>query len=255
VRAFLIGFRFQLRLVPKYPEYLHVFVTTPAFTAIFAAMITHSGHLELAANAVVAPTLVAVWSMTLVAAGDMIARDREEGTLETVVTAPVSFVLLTTGRICAVELVGLVAMAEAWLVVWVLVGVAVPVADPVAFALTVTATALAAAGTAGILAGTVVLSRTPRTLQSSLSTPVYLLAGVLMPVSVLPGWLHPLSRVLFLSWSADLLRESVRQPSVPGLAMRLTVVLVLGLLGYLVTLVLLRHVLVRVRVRATLGYQ
>jgi ABC-2 type transport system permease protein len=218
-------------------------------------MITHSGHRELAANAVVAPTLVAVWSMTLVAAGDIVARDREEGTLETVVTSPASFVLLTTGRICAVEFVGLLAMVEAWLVVWLLIGVAVPVADPVAFTFTVTATALAAAGTAGILAATVVLSRRPRTLQSSLSTPVYLLAGVLMPVSVLPGWLHPLSRVVFLSWSADLLRESVRQPSVSGLATRLAAVLALGLLGHLVSLLLLRHVLVRVRVRATLGYQ
>ncbi|MDX1450897.1 MAG: ABC transporter permease, partial [Acidimicrobiia bacterium] len=75
-------------------------------------------------------------------------------------------------------------------------------------------------------------ARSARTFQNSLSYPFYVLGGVLVPVEMLPGWVQPLSRGVFLSWSSDLLRDSLAYPPVASLGFRVAVILLLGLVGF-----------------------
>jgi ABC-2 type transport system permease protein len=79
------------------------------------------------------------------------------------------------------------------------------------------------------------------------------LGGVLVPVALLPGWIQPLSKVVFLSWSADLLRASLAAGPVPDVGFRLAMIVVLGAIGFAVASELLRRVLRRVRVSGELG--
>ncbi|MGW3462713.1 hypothetical protein ACWDE9_25285 [Streptomyces olivaceoviridis] len=95
--ALLAGFRLQTTVLRRSPGDLQILATVPLYTLIFLAMTDHSDRPGLAARAVLAPVLMALWSMALFTAGDIIDRDRQQGTLEATVAAPASLVLVLTG--------------------------------------------------------------------------------------------------------------------------------------------------------------
>jgi ABC-2 type transport system permease protein len=250
---FLPAFRFQLSLVRRSPEAVQTWVTTPLLALAFAAVTEVAHRPDLAVYGVVAPTLMALWTTVLFAAGDMITSERDLGTLELLLSTPARLSVLVLGRLCAVASLNLAAFAESWLVTGVVAGwVAVP--HPAALAATLLVTGLAMAGTASVLSGLFVLMPSARTIQNTLSYPFYLLGGVLVPVSYLPGWLHPAGRLVFLSWSSDLLRAVMAPGPVQALGTRLAVIAGLGAAGYGAGTVLLARVLRRVRALGTLSH-
>jgi ABC-2 type transport system permease protein len=103
------------------------------------------------------------------------------------------------------------------------------------------------------MAALFVLARNAVTFSNSASYPFYVLGGILVPVSLLPHWVRPISSVVFLSWSADLLRASLQAAPVHHLWERAGMVVLLGACGYVLGLVALRFILVRVRERGELG--
>lgn len=254
MRTLAAGFRFQLTTMRGSIADFQPLITVPFFTVIFLSITEYAGRPDLAPFAVLAPTLIALWGMALLVAGELIDNERWGGTLEALIATPASFALVITGRIAAVTLVSLVAFAETWVVAWAVFGVAVAISHPALLLITVAVTAVAMAGTASMMSAVFVLARSARIFQNSLSYPFYVLGGVLVPVALLPEWLQPLSRVVFLSWSADLLRDSLTPASVADPVLRLGVVLGLGAVGLGIGILLLRRVLVRVRTLGTLTY-
>jgi ABC-2 type transport system permease protein len=247
MRTFLVGVRHQLRVIVSDPDYVMPLLTVPMFTVTFLAIVRHAGRDDLTSYALLAPVLIALWALSLLSSGEVIAGDRFEGTLEPAIASPSSFAALVLGRIFAVTAIALFAFAEVAAAAWLVFGVTIEVHHPGAFALTLAATAFAVAGTAVIMAALFVLSRSPRTFQNSLSFPFYVLGGVLVPVAFLPDWLEPLSKLVFLSWSADLLRASLAEAPVADLARRVAAIVALGAAGFAIGALLLRWILVRVR--------
>ena len=253
MRAFAAAFRLQVRIVFSDPDYVMPLLTVPMFAITFLAIVRHAGRSDLTPYALMAPVLIALWALALLDAGEIVARDRHEGLLEPTVAAPAPLASILLGRIFAVTSIALVGFGEVWVVARLAFGVTVPIHHPAAFGLTLAATAVAVSGTATVMAALFVLTRSPRTFQNSLSFPFYVLGGVLVPVSFLPAWLRPLSSAVFLSWSADLLRASLSPRPVHDLALRLSMVLLLGAAGFAVGAVLVRNILRRVRADGSLG--
>jgi ABC-2 type transport system permease protein len=253
-RAAAAAFRVQLLLVGRSVGDLRVLFTVPLYALIFLAIAAVSGNRSLTAYAVLAPGLIALWSMMLFAAGDLIGQDRSAGRLEAVVATPVPLFTIVAARLAAVAAVSLLSLAESWAVAGWVFGMHVPIVHPLAFGAGLLVTAFAMTGTATAMACAFVLSRSARIFQNSLSYPVYLLGGVLMPVSELPGWLRPASRLVFLTWSGGLLRDSLAAPAVADLTGRLLAVLALGLAGFGAGAWLMRGILVRVRAAGTMGF-
>jgi ABC-2 type transport system permease protein len=252
VRALYAGFRLQLRVVRSDADYVLPLATVPLFAVTFLAIFREAGRDDLTAYAVMAPVLIALWALALLDSGEIVEGDRWQGVLEPAVAAPASFTVVVLGRVLAVTTIGLLSFAEVWLVARLLFGIAIEIEHPTTFLLTLAATAFAVSGTAVIMAALFVLSRTPRTFQNSLSFPFYVLGGVLVPVSYLPDWLEPVSRVIFLSWSADLLRDSLDEAPVDDFAARLGAVVLLGAVGFAVGYALLARILRRARSHGTL---
>ena len=142
---------------------------------------------------------------------------------------------------------------ETWLVARLLFGTKVSIHHPWAFVATVVVTLAAMAGTAVAMSSLFVLARNAVTFSNSASYPFYVLGGILVPVSVLPHWVRPLSSVIFLSWSADLLRAALRPGMVHHLAFRLGMVALLGACGFAVGAWTMRVILLRVRGTGELG--
>lgn len=248
------GFRLAAQLLRRSFWQLNMLVSAPLFTLIFLAITRHAGRPDLASYAVLAPALIVLWRVALVIAGEIIDRDRANGALELLVAAPARFAGVVTGQIGAVVLLGLAGFGESWLAAWLGFGVLVPIRHPAAFLATLVATALAMAGTASMMSALFVLTRSARAFTNSLSYPFYILGGVMVPVSFLPGWLEPVSRVVFLSWSSDLLRDALSPRGVPDLLPRLGVVLLLGLAGYAAGLALQRRAVDRLRRTGAVGH-
>ncbi len=247
MRELWAGFRLQLLVVRSDPDYVMPLVTVPMFTITFLAIMRHAGREDLSSYALLAPVLIALWSLSLFSSGEVIAEDRWEGTLEPAIAAPARFSAVVLGRILAVTAIALVSFGEVALAAWVAFGVVISVHHPLEFALTLAATAFAVSGTAVIMSALFVLSRSPRTFQNSLSFPFYVLGGVLVPVAFLPDWLRPLSQVVFLSWAADLLRDSLARAPMDDVAARVLIVVALGAAGFAVGALLLWAILRRVR--------
>lgn len=116
-------------------------------------------------------------------------------------------------------------------------------ATPASLVAVVFGRVLAVAGLAGLL----VLSREVLVFQNSLTYPFYILGGVLVPLSLLPGWIQPFGRLVFLSWSSDLIRDAIDRPAVPGWPWRLAVIALLGLVTLAAGQAVIRRVADRAR--------
>ncbi|HET9773292.1 MAG TPA: ABC transporter permease, partial [Acidimicrobiia bacterium] len=142
------------------------------------------------------------------------------------------FPLLLAGRIVAVTMLGGIAFGEAWAVATIGFGLDVEVHHPAAFAVAALATGFALSGWATVLSAVLVLSGSARFLQNTMTFPLYVLSGVLVPVALLPVPFRWLSRVVFLSWGADLLRDAYGPSDLAALPHRVVVLVGLGSAGF-----------------------
>jgi ABC-2 type transport system permease protein len=234
-------------------DYLMPLVTVPMFTIVFLAILRHAGRGDLTQAALLAPVLIALWQLSLLSSGEILAEERWAGTLEPTLAMPASFPGVVLARILAVTAIALVSVPEVLVAGRLFFGVSLHVHHPLALGLTMLATAFAVSGTALIMAALFVLTRSARTFQNSLTYPLYVLGGILVPVSFLPSWLRPLSAAVFLSWSGDLLRASLAAAPVHRLGFRIGMVCVLGLAGLAIGGVLLERVLRRLKTSGTVG--
>ncbi|RFS81080.1 ABC transporter permease [Actinomadura spongiicola] len=200
----------QIALSRRRPEHALILLIAPMQTTTMLALALTEDREDVVANAVLAPGLIGLWVAALDYAGRVVTEDRWAGRFSPMIATPVPLGLVVAGRVATVVLVGAAAFAESWLAAALAFGRVLTVADPVPFALAITATCLATVGTATLISAVFVMSRAHEVLQNSLGYPFYILGGILVPVAALPGWLHPFSRVVFLSWSAELLRDTVR---------------------------------------------
>jgi ABC-2 type transport system permease protein len=238
-----------------YPQMWIPLLTAPLYTIIFTMVLRHGGRTDLSAYAVVAPFFMSLWWFAIFHGGLVIQTDRWEGTLESHAAAPVGFPLTVLGRILAVMTVGLASFVEVWVFGRYALRVPVTVYHPLLLAVTLLLTAFAMGTTALFFAGLFVLARSAITFTNSASYPFYVLGGILVPVSLLPGWLQPLSTVVFLSWSARLLRASLAPAPASGAALALAMLFGLGCAALVLGVGLLHRILRRVRRTGELSFQ
>ncbi len=250
----LAGMRRQRDVLSNQPDYWMTLATTPLLAVVFIAIVQNAGRPDLLGHAVLAPGLFEMWSMSLYVSGEIVARDRDHGLLENTLATPSSYALVTVGRVAVVTVVALLGFVESWLVALIVFGVAIPIPNPLAFIAGVLVSAFAMTGTALMMAGLFVRSTSVRRFQNSLSYPFYVLGGIIVPVTLLPAWVQPFSRVVFLSWSSDLLRDSLNPFPVEDLGFRLSIIVGLGLLGYLGGVRLIRAMIDRVRTSGEVGF-
>lgn len=245
--------RFQGRLVLTHRDYLIDLVRTPLMATVFLILVKHSGHPGLIANGLLAPVLMALWSMAMLISGEVVDSDRSLGTLELVLAAPTPFGRVVVSRVWVTTLISLLTVGEVALVAILGFGLVPHIRHPLVFVAALLATAAATAGAATLMAALFVATRTARTFQNSLSYPVLLAGGVFVPLDSLPAWAHPLGRAIYLSWSSDLLRASFDPSPVRGVVWHLAVILALGLALGVIGRLTLNRVLTMVRENGTVG--
>jgi len=248
VNQLLSGFRMQLRAGVRIPSFWMSMMTTPAQAILFLSVVEAFDRPDLAAHALIAPAIISMWGAAVWTGGAIVRNDRWGALLELHAAAPTPYSLPVIGRMAATMILSLAAIPLTLLTGWLTFGVDITVRHPWILLAALLATTAAMASTALIFTSMTVLSRAAITFQNSASYPILLLSGAFVPLDLLPGWVQPIGRLIFLSWGADLIRDSITQDSVQDVWFRFGMLILLGATGFLIGNRLLRVVMRRVTV-------
>lgn len=247
MRGFLSGFRLQVHFYRSIPDMFIPLLTGPLFSAIFSMILRHGGRHDLSGYAVIAPFYMSLWWFALFNGGWVIQTERWSGTVDYLLAAPVSFASVVLGRIFTSMVVAAVSFFEVWAFGKWALRATVTIHHPYIFAASLIVTLVAMTTTSLLLANLFVLSRDAATFSNSASYPIYLLGGILVPVALLPGWLQPVTKIVFLSWSARLLRASLDSAPADGVLLDFAMIIVLGSAAFAVATYLMNRLLANAR--------
>lgn len=251
VRLLALGTLLQVKQQSRSPLEITISLLIPLVQATLAVYLFQAGanppKLLLAA---VGAGMMGVWSSVLFGSGTAVQNQRFQGTLEILMITPTRSVLKILPITLATGLVGLYSVIAT--LVWgvLLLGVSPSFASPVWFALAAPVCVLALGAFGLLLASTFVLLRNANAIVNPLGYPVWLLSGMLVPITALPAWTGPIAAVLPTTWGARALRTAVTGgPVWPALAVCVGEALVALVLGTIA----LHFVERRARVTATLA--
>ena len=152
--------------------------------------------------------VMGIWGATSTAAGSAMQQERRHGTLELIVAAPVHFALVLLPITIALATMGVYSMVAT--LVWgrVLFGIKLTIDQPLAFAASIPVTVITIGALGFLFAVSFVRYRQAWALGNLFEYPVWLICGFLVPITLLPDWVRPISWVLAPTWGMNAVRES-----------------------------------------------
>jgi ABC-2 type transport system permease protein len=175
----------------------------------------------------VGASVLGIWSATSTSSAIAIQQERWQGTLELLAAAPAPFAATIAPITLAMSTIGIYSMVTTLIWGRVLFGISVPLAHPALVAPAVLATVLSVGMLGFLLSAVVVRFRTAWAIGNMLEMPIWLICGFLVPLSVLPGWIHPVSWLLAPTWGVRAIRDAMLGGSgLPPLAMTLALTVV-----------------------------
>ena len=252
MRAFYSGFRLQISFFRNYPDAIVPLLTAPLFAVLFTLILRAGGRGDLSGYSVIAAFYMTLWRFAVFNGGWIIQTERWGRTIDYLVAAPVSFFAVILGRISSMMVAGAVAFVELWLFGVYVLHANLTIHHLSVFVASILLTLFAMTTTSLFMSNMFVLTRAAQAYSNSLSYPVYLLGCILVPVNFLPGWLQPVTKVIFLSWSARLLQGSFQATPIPHAQFDLAWLIVLGLGALVAASRMLERNLGRVRLSGEL---
>lgn len=209
LRALAVGYWMHLKMLATSAFNGFLAIIWPLFFATIAFLVyRQTGDDRTLLYASIGASVMGVWSAVSTSGSATVQRERRQGTLELLVAAPVPIAWVLLPITTAMATVGLYSMAATLLWGWLLFGIDVTIAHPLQFALSVPVTVLAIGMLGFLLSVTVVRYRTAWALGNAFELPVWLVSGFLVPISILPEWVRPVSWLLAPTWGVRAIRES-----------------------------------------------
>jgi ABC-2 type transport system permease protein len=209
LRLLLLGWALHLKMMSQSAFDGLLGVLWPLFFATVAFFMFRAGAGgETLVYASFGAAVMGIWSATSTSAGSAMQRERWHGTLELLVAAPTHFALVLLPVTIAMSTIGLYSMVATLAWGKFVFGVDVPLAHPFAFAVALVGTVVSVGALGFLLAVAFVRYRTAWALGNMLEYPVWLVGGFLVPLSLLPGWVRPISWALAPTWGVDAIREA-----------------------------------------------
>lgn len=232
-RVLAVGWYLHLKMLARSAFDGILGVVWPLFFATLAFLMYGAGGDESTLlYAAVGASVMGIWSSVSTSASGAVQRERWHGTLELLVAAPVRLPVVLLPITTAMATVGLYSMTATLLWGRFLFGIDVPIEHPWLFALAVPATVLSIGMLGFLMSVTVVRYRSAWALGNAFELPVWLVCGFLVPITVLPDWVRPVSWLLAPTWGVQAVREAALGGSpLPDVALCLAVGSVYAVVG------------------------
>jgi ABC-type polysaccharide/polyol phosphate export permease len=209
VRLFAVGWLFHLKGLSQSLFFVLISVIQPVIFASIAFFMFESGSREgVLLYVALGAGLMGIWSSTLFGSGGSIQWQRWQGTLELLVAAPAPFVFCLLPLTVATSSIGLYSIVATLFWGHIFFGMPLDFAHPLQLALALPVTVLSLGMLGLVLASTFVLARSANAFSNLLEYPVWLATGLLVPLSLLPAWVGPISWVLAPTWGIDAIRDA-----------------------------------------------
>lgn len=209
LRLVAIGWLMQLKMRSRSAFDGALGIIYPLFFATTVLLVYRQNGDEAAlVAAAVGASVMGVWSAVSTTAASSLQQERREGTLELLVASPRQFSLVVLPMTVAMATIGLYSLVATLLWGRFVFGIHISFAHPVEFVVAALVTA-AAIGVIGFLEAVAsVRYRSAWALGSALELPVWLICGFLVPLSLLPDWVRPISWLLPPTWGVAAVRDA-----------------------------------------------
>ena len=209
LRLLSVGWLFHMKMLTRSAFNFWLGIIYPLFFASAAFFMFRSGDdPKPLLYASLGAAVMGIWGATSTAAGAAMARERWTGTRELLVAAPVHFGIVLLPVTIAMATIGIYSMAATLAWGWLVFSIPVHIGDPLAFLLAVPATVISIGALGFLLAVAFVRFRQAWALGNMLEYPVWLISGFLVPLTLFPDWVRPISWALAPTWGITAIREA-----------------------------------------------
>jgi ABC-2 type transport system permease protein len=251
VRLLALGWRFHFKQLSRSAFDGVLAILWPLFFATVAFfMFRAGGDPDALVYAALGAAVMGIWTATSVSAGSALQRERWHGTLELLVAAPAHFSLVVLPIGLATASIGIYCLAATLLWGRFAFGIELTIEQPLLFAAAIPATILSIGALGFLVAVAFARYRAAWSLGAMSEYPVWLICGFLVPLTLLPDWVRPISWALAPTWGMNAIREAATGGSV---AADIGMCFVLGFAYVAIGVVLTESVLRSARRRASLS--
>lgn len=235
---------------------LFAVLVQPLLIAILALFMLQDKGSDYGMFVVVGSGLTGLWSSLLFISGNSINHERWSGTLESLVAAPIPFDVIIFGKNLANVIQSLMSMILAYTLAAVFFGYSLDLSAPGLFVVSLLLSVFAFISFGLVIAPIFIMYRSVQQWQNAMEFPVYILAGFLFPIALLPGWTTPISYVLPPYWAALALHgTSTQNAPVEQVLFAMAMMLLFSIIDLFIASRLFRVMLYKARVDAVLDIQ
>jgi ABC-2 type transport system permease protein len=249
-RAFDGAFTMHLRLYTFRRSRFITAIVAPATTGAIGVLVLRTTNDSAAAfcRVLVGGGLAGMWGSLLGTAVFTLRREREwYGTLPLLSVVPAPVEAIFGAYLLAEAAIGFAGIVASLLVGWGILGGRIAIISPDVFALSTVLSAVSLGALALVFMPVVVLLPILTRWINMLEYPVWLLAGFLFPVALLPGWMNHLSPLVSAYWATAAMSGAAQGTGWAGILPDWAALAGLSV-GYVaLSIVLLRLVVTRVR--------
>jgi ABC-2 type transport system permease protein len=250
-RLLAVCWWFQLKQMTKAGLFVFTSIIEPLIFATLAHYLFKAGHRPgTLLYAALSAGLMGIWTSTLFGAGGAINFQRWQGVLEPLIASPPPYALILFPQTLAAASIGLYSLATTLLWGRLVFGIPLHFVHLAAFVVAVFVT-IVSLGVLGLVMGaSFILYREANALSNMLEFPIWIVTGVIVPLSLLPGWIHPLSWILAPTWGYRGIHNAALGGNPwPGIGVAVALAVVYFAIGQAVVVAFER----RARERATLS--
>jgi len=192
----------------RHPTFFVLALVQPAAFLLLAYLAgRHTGRVDVSAAAL-GSALLALWSSTIWSAGSILRSERAQGTLPAVAARPAGLGPVLVGKSVGATARSAVFIGVSVYAVSLVLGHPVRVERPLLFFAALGAVFVSANALGVLLSCVFVLTRAAPRITEALMYPVFILGGMLIPVTLLPSWVQALSALVSLHWGSRLLNAA-----------------------------------------------
>jgi ABC-2 type transport system permease protein len=209
------GFKQQCIQFFADPQWLIPSLISPFLFAMVMIFIGSRGGAvqgPIVLQAVLGGGVLGMWANSLFASSSSVSFDRINGTFEPMIRTGTRIVYVLAGRSLWNVTIGLVNAAAVFVIAELMFGTGMKLANPALFFLTLIMTLLSLSCVGLLISALFVFTRKGATISAIMEYPIYVMSGALVPVTVLPGWMQAVSKLLPPTWGVD----AIKYAALPG---------------------------------------
>lgn len=231
-----------------------IFIQPFLYSLLFFFIFKNSSNSNIGEYIIVGTGLINLWSSIIFSSAGDIERERYMGTLEPISVTSTNFLIIFLGKVLSNVILGIFSMLFSLIYVVYVFSVEVQIKHIYFFFISFLITVVCFSVISILVASIFTLSRNSRLLMNSTEYPIYILCGVIFPVSILPDFLQYISYILAPTWAVSILRSSmIGINSLDGFLLEILILVSLTIVYLLIAIYLFKLINYRTRVKGSLG--